>query len=116
MHNYQRFNPIRYNSKNPNNPIIEKEYGREKNQGVGYINLAPSGNKPEKLAKDSKKRLAFPTLEDIKNGTFSEIGFTKVDINKHEISITTYALGDLTNKKELHVYDKISYSKSPFRM
>ena len=111
LHSYQRFKPLRYNTENPVEPIVKKNYGRNSDQGVGYLDLAPSGNNPEKITIDKKGLLAYPTPDDVEHGAFSEVGFTLVEIENNKIKITTYGLGNLTDKKALWIMDQCDYKK-----
>lgn len=105
VHSYQRFLPMQYDG------TVVSSYGRGVDQGVGYIDLSPAGNNPEDYENNDNAILAYPITSDITDGAISEIGFVQVKIEDKNIDIKSFGIGTLTNQKDLHIFDTVSYIK-----
>jgi len=90
VHSYQRMELLRFQGQ------IQSEYGKGKDEGVGYIVVPPAGNSPvsdfyfvdkgrNKKKARYRERLAYPNFN-------SEIGFVRVNVQGNKIHVEAYAI------------------------
>lgn len=118
VHEYQRLKPVEASTYDLN--FNKSSYGREADQGVGYMIAAPAGQWPRNNSSDEMHQLAFYPHND--NGVAYEIGFTIINIDANNFDLKTYGLGtvgDLTqpagyrnnNDRSKKLLDHIQYEK-----
>ena len=113
-HFYQRMVPIRYEAV----AAPSGQYGREEDDGVGYLVLPPAGNAPlgdlfeaGSLYADARPLLAWPEVDDEDETGDSELGFVVVEVGAAGIVVQTYAMGDLDEPTEPRLIDGVDGSR-----
>lgn len=117
VHEYQRVKPLQAYTDRFD---FKERYGRDRQQGVGYLIAPPAGQWPRDNTSDQMNQLAFYPHNQY--GVAYEVGFTIVQTQANNIEIKTYGMGDVSdrpqpkgyregNKRGKMLIDKVSYSK-----
>ena len=112
-HLYQRTLPLRYQAQVAPSGL----YGRDHDDGVGYLVLPPAGQRPgttvippEAPEAPRRDRLAFPELEPDQVEVDSELGYVIVSIDGDAITLETWWIGTLDVPADPHLIDVVSYT------
>lgn len=114
-HFYQRTKPV---TAFENSFNLNKEYGKNINQGIGYLLIPPSGQWP-RILNNSKLEEEASSFPQYKGNSTYETGFSIVQTSDKTIKIKTYGMGDVDNRNpsqygdtgQCKLIDEITYTK-----
>jgi len=118
VHEYQRVKPVEATQWTLD--FSKTGYGRDSNQGVGYLIAPPAGQWPRNNSSSDMDQLAFYPHNE--NGVGYEIGFSIINVDGDNFSLKTYGMGGVGTRvqpagyrdnddRTKHLLDSISYNK-----